>query len=489
MEKENQFLISQIIDNNKKIDKAGGSVTGDGSTDKGDKTTNKQLSALLELQRLKIQAEADAQKKIADDQSKGLVERLTALKKYYELQAEFISRSADDEIKVNKLTGNEVLLEREKALQSIQKLNESVGTQAEQINREAIAKAQAEIRKAYEEDKKNKDAANAVKLAEEQALQDKIIAIGDEAYNKSKKRREQEEKDDKAEDEKKLERKKLLTAAEEQLAKEILSLTESLVTIGYEKELNALQAVQDASNERYSNEIKNVQNSTLSEQEKADKITVLQAEQEANQKRLDKQKRDIQVKEARVAKIAQAASIVATTAEAVIAALAPPPVGLGPVAGVPLAVITGAIGAVQLAKVLATPIPQYAEGTDNHPGGLALVGEGKHKELVNMPGHDSFITDGPQLLNMPAGSSVLPLTGDYLNESMNRAMMQGTIRLLQMGNYVENLKERQNKDIMGWHADKIIKALGKKSPTNVRVNITDNADFKIWVDKNVRGKG
>jgi phage-related protein len=59
--------------------------------------------------------------------------------------------------------------------------------------------------------------------------------------------------------------------------------------------------------------------------------------------------------------------------------------------GVPVAIVTGAVGALQLAKVLATPIPQYAEGTDAHPGGLAVVGEGKHNELVQMPGGKSHL--------------------------------------------------------------------------------------------------
>jgi hypothetical protein len=68
--------------------------------------------------------------------------------------------------------------------------------------------------------------------------------------------------------------------------------------------------VEDANNERYSTEITNIQNSTLSEQDKANRITVLQAQQHQDQLRLDKEKRDIQIKEARVEKAAQVASII-----------------------------------------------------------------------------------------------------------------------------------------------------------------------------------
>lgn len=55
-----------------------------------------------------------------------------------------------------------------------------------------------------------------------------------------------------------------------------------------------------------------------------------------------------------------------------------------------------ALGATQAAGVLGQPlpaIPQYALGTDRAPGGLALVGE-RGPELVNIPGGSSVITNG-----------------------------------------------------------------------------------------------
>lgn len=53
---------------------------------------------------------------------------------------------------------------------------------------------------------------------------------------------------------------------------------------------------------------------------------------------------------------------------------------------IPLSIVIGAMGAIQVATILATPIPSYAEGTkgnDRHPGGTALVGDaGKHEVIM-----------------------------------------------------------------------------------------------------------
>ncbi|HGF7391496.1 TPA: hypothetical protein QFM86_002362 [Enterococcus faecium] len=57
------------------------------------------------------------------------------------------------------------------------------------------------------------------------------------------------------------------------------------------------------------------------------------------------------------------------------------------------------------------PIPQYAKGTDGHPGGLAMINDQKglvHEEYVQMPDGRGFIAKGRDLLvNLPKGAQVL----------------------------------------------------------------------------------
>ena len=57
------------------------------------------------------------------------------------------------------------------------------------------------------------------------------------------------------------------------------------------------------------------------------------------------------------------------------------------------------------------PIPQYAKGTDGHPGGLAMINDQKglvHEEYVQMPDGRGFLAKGRDLLvNLPKGAQVL----------------------------------------------------------------------------------
>lgn len=46
-----------------------------------------------------------------------------------------------------------------------------------------------------------------------------------------------------------------------------------------------------------------------------------------------------------------------------------------------LAALVGAMGAAQIAVIAAQPIPRYAKGTKDHPGGLAIVGDGGKKKV------------------------------------------------------------------------------------------------------------
>lgn len=68
-----------------------------------------------------------------------------------------------------------------------------------------------------------------------------------------------------------------------------------------------------------------------------------------------------------------------------------------------------ALGAVQLATILATPIPEYARGTDDHGGGLAIVGDGGRPELVVLPDRTMWRTPATDtLVNLPEHAQVLP---------------------------------------------------------------------------------
>ncbi|MFC0188492.1 phage tail tape measure protein [Fictibacillus aquaticus] len=86
--------------------------------------------------------------------------------------------------------------------------------------------------------------------------------------------------------------------------------------------------------------------------------------------------------------------------------------------------------------------PEYAKGTNYHPGGPAIVGE-KGRELIHANGQ-TMLADGEQLINLPRGASVLPNkqteallsglpayaggVGDFIKDTGKRAW-EGTKRI------------------------------------------------------------
>ena len=81
--------------------------------------------------------------------------------------------------------------------------------------------------------------------------------------------------------------------------------------------------------------------------------------------------------------------------------------------------LVSALGAIQMATALAQPIKAYKTGTDYHPGGLAIVGDGGRREVVETGGKYWLTPDIPTLVNMPKGSKVFP---DYVDFIANEPM-------------------------------------------------------------------
>ena len=80
--------------------------------------------------------------------------------------------------------------------------------------------------------------------------------------------------------------------------------------------------------------------------------------------------------------------------------------------------LVAAMGAIQLATAIAQPIKAYKSGTDYHPGGLAIVGDGGRREVVETGGKYWLTPKVPTLVDMPQGSKVFP---DYLDFIANEA--------------------------------------------------------------------
>lgn len=92
--------------------------------------------------------------------------------------------------------------------------------------------------------------------------------------------------------------------------------------------------------------------------------------------------------------------------------------------------VNGAIGGVNWVldkigvdtKIKKWPIPEYAKGTDGHPGGLAILGDGKMEELFITPsGYMGLSPDRDTLMNLPKGTQVL--SGPQTKQMMDNGLI------------------------------------------------------------------
>ncbi len=75
-------------------------------------------------------------------------------------------------------------------------------------------------------------------------------------------------------------------------------------------------------------------------------------------------------------------------------------------AGIGLAIAAGAMAALKVATIAATPIPAAEKGMASHKGGLIIAGE-KGRERIKVPGRKPFLSaDKATLYDLPAGTSI-----------------------------------------------------------------------------------
>ena len=132
----------------------------------------------------------------------------------------------------------------------------------------------------------------------------------------------------------------------------------------------------------------------------------------AKTEELERKKAALQTRQAKLEKAANIASVIMNTATAIMKAW-----GQAGIFGAPMAALIGAMGAIQLATVIAQPIPKYAKGTDDHPGGFAIVGDGGKSEAVMTKEGVWFTPSVPTLVNLPEHAVVYPDANDLPNDN------------------------------------------------------------------------
>lgn len=341
-----------------------------------------ELTAEFEILQLTLQRTIDFNKEIADNEEKGQFERLAAFRKYYETQKQLIEINALVQAQLGTKTAKELELVEAQKNDALIRLEREFQQGRLEIQREA----------------------NNQRIADEKRVRDALEKGIDEAYKRFAKSEEERTKKAKTEADKRLKdfedeaaRRKEL---EQQLATEIRELTFTLFTSGLDREKNAIQEQIDLLEQKKQKDIEVANQTIVNVQERAAAITVIEARAEAQREQLRQRQRQLDIRKAEFDKAASIARIIQETAMNVVKYF-----------GTPLAILAGAIGAIQLAAVIAQPIPRYKHGKNVHDDyeGPAIVGDGGRREAIIREDGSVHITDDrPQLTHVKKRDVILP---------------------------------------------------------------------------------
>lgn len=135
---------------------------------------------------------------------------------------------------------------------------------------------------------------------------------------------------------------------------------------------------------------------------------------------LARKKAALQTKQSKLEKATNIVQTIMNTAVAVMKAWSQ-----GGMFAAPIAAMIAAMGAIQLATIVAQPIPKYKKGTKNHKGGLAIVGDGGVSETI-VTNKGMYLTpDTPTLVNLPKGTQVIPYAVDVEGMKVKANDLQG----------------------------------------------------------------
>lgn len=259
----------------------------------------------------------------------------------------------------------------------------------------------AEDRKKYEEDLANAKASLAKQTADYEISQiDRVTKADEDAEEDWKKKREEARRN----------AAQLISATGD-----LLNSIFELISTGYDTQISKIEETQEANESAGEEEQERitdlVKKKVITEEEGEARKRAAEAKTARENEKLEKKKQQLKIKQAKWDKANSLAQATISTATAILNALNTKPFWLG----IALAAIAGAMGAVQIGTIAATPIPAYAKGTDRHEGGPAIVGDGGKREVVLFNGSVWLTPDTPTLVDIPAGASVLPdvnLLGD-----------------------------------------------------------------------------
>ena len=429
------------------------------------KLQERERNAYNQMLSLKEKEGSEANKRIVQDERFSYEERIEALNKYSEALKASVKTNAyaqieklirettiglgkdpdneKDRAEVAQKVSNQVLLIRQKEALEIEKITEQSAKTQLQIEEDRVKKMlksvqeEADARSRAISGKESTEYDYLAKdykkgLMSEEVYQSKKKAISDKyaliRFDEEQKMLEQqlntfglkeEEKNDierrladnrleyeKWVNEQEIAAAEALAEKKKELLKDVFNFGQQLIEQRFQNQLNALEEESEANDEwseREKERIDRLEEAGAISKEQADaRKAVVDDQAAAREDQIENKRKEILRKQAIYEKAMAIAQIAWNTAQAIMAAWTNP---FTAPAMIPLII---AAGAVQSATVLATPIPEYAQGTEDHPGGLAIVGDGGKSEMIIAGGKVFRTPSTDTLVDLPPHSVVLP---------------------------------------------------------------------------------
>lgn len=250
-----------------------------------------------------------------------------------------------------------------------------------------------------------------------------------------------------------------------QLISESINVFGAAVNAGFENRINELQEEIRLIEERKRTEIEAINATALSEEEKAARIYNINQKAALQREQLEQRQKQIAERQARFQKAIDVMQIINSTAKSIMAIYADTllPTTIKPA----LAAAAGAIGAAQMAVVLATPVPKYKDGIygkNAHGGGKAILNDGGKREVVVEPGKYPYLQRGVnELVDLSPGTQVYPDLQTFA--SMNN-LAAGDLAVNSRGE-LEILTKRQNE--LAVEQNRHLKAIAKAVKNNTGI--------------------
>lgn len=421
-----------------------------------DSAARKEWEAYYKILEERLKRSAEVNKAIVEDENESYDRRKQALKDYTNQLKESIKEQAKAQkaaLPKGEDTTNRRLLIEEKERAELEKIDrdsseilkgiekQRVNDTIKEIQRESTARARAtdlEEKEAYrvlaskgiknEDEYEREKTKIAQKYAlkrfeDEKAMLENILSmenLSNEERAKVEQQLEkatfdykmylldQEIKEEDRKNKKSLELEKLTADKRKELLQSVYDFANTLIMARFENQLKALDEESEANQEWADEETERIErleeSGAISKEQAEARKAAIDDQAQAREEEIERKKREILRKQAIYEKAQTIASITWNTAAAIMKTAQE----WGFPAATPFIAMAAAAGALQTATVLATPIPEYAEGTDDHPGGLAVVGDGGKSEMIISGGKIYKTPAVDTLVDLPKHAVVLP---------------------------------------------------------------------------------